>query len=66
MVSVVIQRVHRSTALTTTRLTVSTSSGSFVIPQTGSLTFNGRESKIIVTDYVFGRTETRIVYTTAE
>ncbi|KAF9269213.1 glycoside hydrolase family 35 protein [Marasmius fiardii PR-910] len=56
----------RSTALTTTQLRVSTSVGSLVIPQTGVITFNGRDSKIIVTDYTFGRTNTKVLYSTAE
>ncbi|KAF8892186.1 glycosyl hydrolases family 35-domain-containing protein [Infundibulicybe gibba] len=54
------------TALTTTQLKVTTSLGALTIPTTGSLTFNGRESKIIVTDYVFGASNTRILYSTAE
>ncbi|SJL04082.1 related to Probable beta-galactosidase C [Armillaria ostoyae] len=55
-----------STELTTTQIRVNTSQGSLLIPQTGVLTFNGRESKIIVTDYVFGRSSTTILYSTAE
>ncbi|KAF7346101.1 Beta-galactosidase [Mycena sanguinolenta] len=55
-----------STALTTTQLTVQTSLGQMLIPQTGSITFNGRESKILVTDYVFGISQTSILYSTAE
>ncbi|KAJ7695959.1 glycoside hydrolase family 35 protein [Mycena rosella] len=54
-----------STALTTTQITVQTSVGPLLIPQTGALTFNGRESKILVTDYVFGTNNT-ILYSTAE
>lgn len=57
----------RSTAVTTTRLTVSTTAGTLVIPKAGTITFNGRESKIIVTDYVFGANRvTSILYSTAE
>ncbi|KAK7048172.1 beta-galactosidase [Favolaschia claudopus] len=55
-----------STALTVTQVTVQTSLGPQLIPQTGQLTFNGRESKILVTDYVFGRSQNRILYSTAE
>ncbi|KAJ7591882.1 NUC071 domain-containing protein [Mycena floridula] len=55
-----------STALTTTQINVMTSQGSLIIPQSGVITFNGRNSKIIVTDYVFGLSNTRILYSTAE
>ncbi|TFK39704.1 glycoside hydrolase family 35 protein [Crucibulum laeve] len=55
-----------STALTTTQLTVGTSLGTILVPKAGSLTLNGRESKIIVTDYVFGKSATRILYSTAD
>ncbi|KAJ7589475.1 glycoside hydrolase family 35 protein [Mycena floridula] len=55
-----------STALTTTQINVTTSQGSLIIPQSGVITFNGRDSKIIVTDYVFGLSNTRILYSTAE
>ncbi|KAJ7645563.1 glycoside hydrolase family 35 protein [Mycena polygramma] len=55
-----------STALTTTQVTVQTSLGSMLIPQNGTLTFNGRESKILVTDYSFGNSKTTILYSTAE
>ncbi|KAJ6557263.1 glycoside hydrolase family 35 protein [Mycena vulgaris] len=56
-----------STALTTTQVTVQTSElGLLLIPQNGTLTFNGRESKIIVTNYVFGKSTTSILYSTAE
>ncbi|KAK0202519.1 glycoside hydrolase family 35 protein [Desarmillaria ectypa] len=55
-----------STELTTTQIRVNTSQGSLLIPQIGALTYNGRESKIIVTDYIFGRSSTTILYSTAE
>ncbi|KAJ7264004.1 glycoside hydrolase family 35 protein [Mycena haematopus] len=55
-----------STALTTTQVTVETSFGPMLIPKTGTLTFNGRESKILVTDYVFGTGKTNILYSTTE
>ncbi|KAG6888064.1 hypothetical protein C0995_010839 [Termitomyces sp. Mi166 len=60
------QNASTSTALTTTRLTVDTSIGQIVVPKSGDITFNGRESKILVTDYVFGCTATRILYSTAD
>ncbi|KAK7462971.1 hypothetical protein VKT23_007552 [Stygiomarasmius scandens] len=55
-----------STALTTTRLTVQTSKGQFTIPQTGQITIDGREHKILVTDYVFGASDAVLLYSTAE
>ncbi|KAJ7505516.1 glycoside hydrolase family 35 protein [Mycena galericulata] len=55
-----------STALTTTQATVQTSLGAMLIPQNGVITFNGRDSKILVTDYVFGKSGTTILYSTAE
>ncbi|KAF9472855.1 glycoside hydrolase family 35 protein [Pholiota conissans] len=55
-----------STALTTTSLTIGTSSGSFVIPTSGVITLNGRESKIIVTDYTFGQNNINMLYSTVE
>ncbi|CAL1714365.1 unnamed protein product [Somion occarium] len=55
-----------STALTSTRLNVSTSAGTLLIPQNGSLVLDGRESKIIVTDYTFGTSKTNILYCTTE
>ncbi|KAF5316478.1 hypothetical protein D9619_006706 [Psilocybe cf. subviscida] len=55
-----------STALTTTQLTITTSQGSKLVPLNGTITFNGREAKIIVTDYVFGTSASKILYSTAE
>lgn len=55
-----------STALTTTQLTVRTSAGTLLVPKTGAITLNGREAKFLVTDYVFGQTKTKILYSTAE
>ncbi|KJA23488.1 glycoside hydrolase family 35 protein [Hypholoma sublateritium FD-334 SS-4] len=55
-----------STALTTTQVTINTSAGSLLIPLTGFLTFNGREAKILVTDYIFGQNQIKILYSTAE
>ncbi|KAJ3994765.1 glycoside hydrolase family 35 protein [Lentinula boryana] len=61
------QNDSTSTALTTTRLIVNTSRGTVTVPQFGGeITFNGRESKILVTDYVFGANQTVILYSTAE
>ncbi|KAJ3735068.1 glycoside hydrolase family 35 protein [Lentinula guzmanii] len=61
------QNDSTSTALTTTRLIVNTSRGTVTVPQFGGeITFNGRESKILVTDYVFGAKHTVILYSTAE
>ncbi|KAG6910916.1 hypothetical protein DXG01_006599 [Tephrocybe rancida] len=60
------QNASTSTAVTTTLLTVDTSVGPIVIPKSGNITFNGRESKILVTDYIFGTTATHILYSTAE
>jgi hypothetical protein len=46
-------------------LKVSTSSGNFTIPQRGSeIVLNGRESKIIVTDFPIG--QEKLIYSTAE
>ncbi|TCD69623.1 hypothetical protein EIP91_006848 [Steccherinum ochraceum] len=55
-----------SEALTTTKVNISTSAGALTIPQTGDLTLDGRESKILVTDFVFGQSNTRVLYSTAE
>ncbi|KAF8645087.1 hypothetical protein AX16_008145 [Volvariella volvacea WC 439] len=55
-----------STELTTTQLKAVTSLGSVTIPRSGVLTFDGREMKIIVTDYVFGKSNSKILYSTAE
>ncbi|KAG9102571.1 hypothetical protein FRC06_001765 [Ceratobasidium sp. 370] len=43
-----------------------TSQGALAIPQTGSMTLNGREAKIVPIDYVFGKLRTRMLYSTAE
>lgn len=53
-----------STNLTAFRLKVSTSSGNFTIPQYNQLVLNGRESKIILTDFTVGKE--KLVYLTAE
>jgi len=54
-----------STALTPFKLDVSTSEGNLTIPQYGSdIVLNGRESKIIVTDFPVGNQ--KLVYSTAE
>ncbi|KAG8740023.1 hypothetical protein FRC12_016131 [Ceratobasidium sp. 428] len=55
-----------STALNTFTLNVQTSKGALAIPQSGTLALNGREAKIVPTDYVFGKSQTRVLYSTAE
>ncbi|KAJ3852093.1 glycoside hydrolase family 35 protein [Lentinula lateritia] len=56
-----------STALVSTQLNVDTTHGTLTVPQFGGgITFNGRESKILVTDYVFGANQIVILYSTAE
>jgi hypothetical protein len=56
----------RSTALTTAQLNVTTSRGALAIPQNGSLTVDGRDYKVLLTDYVFGASARTMLYTTAE
>ncbi|KAE9405356.1 glycoside hydrolase family 35 protein [Gymnopus androsaceus JB14] len=61
------QATSPSTALTTTQLVVDTSQGTLTIPQFGGvITFDGRESKILVTDYAFGANDNVILYSTAD
>ncbi|KAJ3760155.1 glycoside hydrolase family 35 protein [Lentinula raphanica] len=56
-----------STALVTTQLIINTSQGELTVPQFGGeITFDGRESKILTTDYVFGANQTFILYSTVE
>ncbi|KAJ3969250.1 glycoside hydrolase family 35 protein [Lentinula raphanica] len=56
-----------STALVTTQLIINTSQGELTVPQFGGeITFDGRESKILTTDYVFGANQTVILYSTVE
>ncbi|PPQ68112.1 hypothetical protein CVT26_005733 [Gymnopilus dilepis] len=55
-----------STALTTSRLNITTSAGRLTVPNLGQLTFNGLDSKILVTDFNFGRNGINILYSTAE
>ncbi|KAJ3482157.1 hypothetical protein NLI96_g7176 [Meripilus lineatus] len=55
-----------STALTEFTLNISTSLGHIPVPSAGLLTLNGRESKIIVTDYAFGESASKVLYSTAE
>lgn len=55
-----------STNLDTTKLNVTTSMGTLLIPENGEITIDGRESKIIVTDYTFGKSNTSILYSTSE
>ncbi|KAG6854992.1 hypothetical protein C0991_009815, partial [Blastosporella zonata] len=60
------QNASKSTSVVTTLLTIDLSIGRLVVPKLGNITFNGRESKILVTDYVFGSTATHILYSTSE
>ena len=54
-----------SKALTPFKLNVSTSAGNFVIPQyTNDIVLDGRDSKIIVTDFHIGKE--KLIYSTAE
>ncbi|KAI0074511.1 glycoside hydrolase family 35 protein [Panus rudis PR-1116 ss-1] len=55
-----------SLARTQTQLNVTTSAGQLAIPKNESLVLDGRESKILVTDYVFGASKAKIIYSTAE
>ena len=56
---------YASTELTTYRLRVSTSEGNVTIPQLGgTLTLNGRDSKIHLVDYPLA--EVRLIYSSAE
>ncbi|KAL1710662.1 glycoside hydrolase family 35 protein [Schizophyllum commune] len=50
----------------TTQLNVKTSKGDITIPTEGDITLAGRDSKIIVVDYVFGQSETTVLYSTAD
>ncbi|TRM69220.1 glycoside hydrolase family 35 protein [Schizophyllum amplum] len=61
-------RQNDSTSLDTetTQLTVQTSLGELTIPTESDITLAGRDSKIIVVDYVFGEAGTTILYSTAE
>ncbi|KAJ8456901.1 hypothetical protein ONZ45_g18534 [Pleurotus djamor] len=55
-----------STVFTTTQLNINTSLGALTVPKAGVLAFDGRDAKILATDYVFGKHNTHILYTTAE
>lgn len=46
------------------KLKVSTSAGNLTVPVNGNVTLNGRESKILVTDFTFGNSG--LLYSTAE
>ena len=56
----------RSTDVTATSLTISTSEGELQIPQSGNITLTGRDSKILVTDFIFGANDTTLLYATSE
>ncbi|KAK7686364.1 hypothetical protein QCA50_010588 [Cerrena zonata] len=55
-----------SLALTPFQLNITTSAGQLLIPQNSTLVLDGRESKIIVTDYTFGASNSKILYSTTE
>ncbi|CAL1698277.1 unnamed protein product [Somion occarium] len=62
---IVRQNNSTSTALTNFSLTVPTSVGTLTIPQTfNSVALNGRQSKVILTDYTFG-SKSHVLYSTA-
>lgn len=48
------------------KLDVSTEVGDFRIPSKGSITLNGTDSKVLVTDFSIGQTGKKITYTTLE
>jgi hypothetical protein len=59
------QVTNQKTSNTDFKLRVNTTElGEITIPRNCTITLAGRESKILVTDYVFG--STRLVYSTAE
>ncbi|KAI9371729.1 glycoside hydrolase superfamily [Aspergillus egyptiacus] len=55
-----------STEVTRFRLNVSTQIGDFSVPSKGSITLNGRESKVLVTDFCVGSSGKVITYATLE
>ncbi|CCO32169.1 hypothetical protein BN14_06223 [Rhizoctonia solani AG-1 IB] len=58
---------HATSSVTTKdsfQLKVTTSAGSLTVPATGSITLNGRESKIVVTDFKVGNAT--LLYSTSE
>ncbi|KAF8523825.1 glycoside hydrolase superfamily [Gautieria morchelliformis] len=58
------QNDSTSTAKTDFRITVETSAGTVTLPQTlDSIVLDGRQSKVLVTDYAFGAS--RLLYSTA-
>ena len=62
---VVIHTDSTSSASTNFKLSVATSEGNFTIPrQGGGITLNGRQSKILVTDFKIGKE--KLVYSTSE
>ncbi|KAK2463368.1 hypothetical protein APHAL10511_004594 [Amanita phalloides] len=63
---IVRQTDSTSTAVAQFKLTVETSSGSIQIPKVAShISLEGRQSKVIVTDYSFGKSST-LLYSTAQ
>ena len=62
---VTVHALSPSTALTSFKLKVSTSQGNFTVPQrSNGIVLNGRQSKVIVTDFTIG--ERKLIYSTAE
>ncbi|OJJ02116.1 hypothetical protein ASPVEDRAFT_52869 [Aspergillus versicolor CBS 583.65] len=55
-----------STDLTRFRLHVTTQVGNLTIPSKGSITLNGTESKVLVTDFSIGSSGKKITYSTLE
>lgn len=48
------------------KLNATTTKGSLSVPATGTMALDGREAKIVPIDYVFGRSQTKVLYSTAE
>ena len=48
------------------RLNVRGSAGNFTIPESGSITLNGTESRVLVTDFSIGQSGKKFAYSTAE
>ncbi|KAL4982567.1 glycoside hydrolase superfamily [Aspergillus falconensis] len=55
-----------STELTKFRLDVSTEIGDLTVPSRGSITINGTDSKVLVTDFSIGSSGKKITYATLE
>lgn len=55
-----------STTFNSFNLNAETSKGALSVPLTGTMALDGREAKIIPVDYTFGRSQTKVLYSTAE